>query len=362
MRVLVVSHTATVGGGELSLLELVRALPRDVEVVAACPRGELASRLGGCATIPEVELGFGASGAVRGLVSLARAAVRVRRLARGVDVVHANSVRAGLVASLAGAPVVVMVRDCLPASPLGRLVRLVIRRRARVVVANSDYTARRFGGATVVHPPVDVERFASAPPARLEGSPVLGVVAQLTPWKGQADAIRALALVRRTQPEAVLVLVGSAKFATRATRFDNRSYEAELRELARQEGVADAVRFLGERDDVAALISGLDVLLVPSWEEPFGRTVVEALAAGVPVAATSVGGPAEILAAGGGLLVPPRDPARLAEAALALVGRRPVDVPLDRFTPRTHAAAMLAVYDQGRGVRAATPAWRFGHA
>ena len=55
------------------------------------------------------------------------------------------------------------------------------------------------------------------------------------------------------------------------------------------------MRFLGERDDVPDLLAAVDLLLVPSWEEPFGRSVVEAMAAGVPVLATDVGGPAEIL-------------------------------------------------------------------
>ena len=59
---------------------------------------------------------------------------------------------------------------------------------------------------------------------------MIAEIAQITPWKGQDTAIRALAEVRRTHPHARLRLVGDIKFAARATRFDNRAYLAGLRE------------------------------------------------------------------------------------------------------------------------------------
>ena len=78
--------------------------------------------------------------------------------------------------------------------------------------------------------------------------------------------------------------------------------------MAARPSLAGRVEFLGERGDVPALMAALDALLVPSWEEPFGRVVVEAMAAGTPVIATSRGGTAEIVADGvNGLLAPPRD-------------------------------------------------------
>jgi glycosyltransferase involved in cell wall biosynthesis len=69
------------------------------------------------------------------------------------------------------------------------------------------------------------------------------------------------------------------------------------------------VRFLGERSDVPAVLAATDVLLMPSWREAFGRIAVEAMAMGVPVVATDVGGPPEILDSGvEGLLLAPRQP------------------------------------------------------
>src|SRR5665811_2295147 len=115
---------------------------------------------------------------------------------------------------------------------------------------------------------------------------VLSVVAQLTPWKGQDDAVRALAGLVAAGQHAVLLLAGSAKFAGEGTQFDNVGFERRLHELAVELGVADRVRFLGERDDVPAILAASDLLLVPSWREAFGRIVVEGMAMGVAVVAT----------------------------------------------------------------------------
>jgi glycosyltransferase involved in cell wall biosynthesis len=134
---------------------------------------------------------------------------------------------------------------------------------------------------------------------------VLTVVAQLTPWKGQDDAIRALAELGAAAADVTLLLVGSAKFSGAATQYDNVAYEWQLHDLAEGLGVAERVRFLGERSDVPRILAATDLLLLPSWREAFGRIAIEAMAMAVPVAATDEGGPAEIVSPGvDGLLLP----------------------------------------------------------
>lgn len=340
MKVLFASHTGQVGGGERTLLDLLAGLPPSVVPVVACPTGPLATRVRAqgieVATLPEIEASFRLHPwhTPRTLVPFLRASLRLRSVARraGSDLIHANSTRAGLVAALAsrlGAPpVVVTVRDCLPASLSGSGVRTVIRRQAAVVIANSRYTAANFAGArprfdvVTIHNPVDLDRFdpqrVDRPHARArlgldESPPVLGVVAQLAPWKAQDDAIRAVALLRSAWPALRLLLVGEAIFTSRATRYDNRSYAAFLRRLGNDLGLNGAVWFLGEREDVPQILRALDILLVPSWEEPFGRSVIEAMAMETPVVATATGGPSEIIRDGiDGILLPPRDPERWA--------------------------------------------------
>ena len=109
----------------------------------------------------------------------------------------------------------------------------------------------------------------------------------------------------------------------------------------RERGLERHVLWLGERADVPAILAAVDVLLVPSWEEPFGRVVVEGMAMGCLVAATAVGGPAEVVTGGvDGLLLAPRDPQGWARSL----------------------GAILADPDALRGIRLAAPraAARFG--
>jgi L-malate glycosyltransferase len=335
VRVLYVSHTAHVSGAEEALFDLLRALPPSVEPLGASPPGPLAERLRELG-IPVHEIPA-TVGSLRlhpvhtpqALGQLARTAAHVRQLTRrlGAPVVHANSIRAGLAtvaAARAGSPrPVVYLHDSLPPGRVSSLVHSVIGRGAAMVLANSHHTAARFStdadapSLKVVYYGVDVKRFDPSSVDRDEvrgrlgvraGDPVLAVIGQLTPWKGQDHAIRVVAKLRQHRPNVRLLLAGSAKFVSRATRYDNQTYVRHLRELVESLGLSDNVRFLGERRDIPAVFRAVDIALVPSWEEPFGRAVTEALAMEVPVVATSEGGPAEIIQeARTGFLRPPRD-------------------------------------------------------
>jgi glycosyltransferase involved in cell wall biosynthesis len=381
MRVLYVNHTATIGGGERSLLDLLSALPEDVSPALACPGGDLAAaarQLGvAVAAIPAVAPSFRLHPVqtAHGIASLVRAAAALRRAARRhrVDLVHANSIRAGLVAAplarLGGPPVVVHIRDCLPPGTLAALTRRAIRSGAAFVIANSSYTGRSFaqnGTSTflrVVHNGLDLTVFD---PARIDRTfarerlglgpdeQALGVVAQITPWKAQDDAIRTLAILRQRVPQARLLIVGEPTFSRGTETFDNRAFERSLHALVAELRLYGAVAFLGGRSDVPEILRALDLLFVPSWEEPFGRSVVEAMAMETPVIATSVGGPVEIVRDGvEGLLVPPRQPARWAEAAASLLeaperlramGVAGRQTAIARFGRDVHARAVVAVY------------------
>jgi L-malate glycosyltransferase len=383
VNVLYVNHTGEVSGGERSLLSLLGALPDHVHPLVASPRGGLAEaveRLG----VPTTAI-TGTAGSLRlhplhtpqALAELSVAALQVRRAARRhrAELVHANSIRAGVVLALARlqpAARVVHVRDCLPPGPLTSATMRLIAATATTVLANSRYTAAWVGNAAprarveVVYNAVDLERFD---PSRIDRAGaraalgaagasrvLLGVVAQLSPWKGQDTAIEALKLLRAQGIDAHLLLIGSAKFVARATRFDNEAYVGRLHELVRAAGLDDRVSWLGEREDVPELMRALDVLLLPSWEEPFGRALIEAMALGVPVVATSVGGPPEIVEDGReGYLLAPRDAAawaraieRIAEsperaAAMGQAGRLRVK---QSFTVERSVTSTLAVYER----------------
>jgi glycosyltransferase involved in cell wall biosynthesis len=380
VRVLCVNHTGVISGAERSLLDLLAGLSERVEVRVACPSaGPLADavRRAGIPVDPipgtdgslklrprETPLAVG-----RLTGAAVRTAIHAQRM--GADVIHANSIRAGLLtvvaARLIGVPAVVHVRDRLPRSRVADACIYFIAAGAEVVVANSTYTAEGVRSVTergrveVVYNPVDLSRFARSRLDR-EGmrkqlglsvdALVLAVIGQITPWKGQYEAVQALARLRRRGTEAHLLVVGEPKFVSAATRYDNLAYHTKLRQLIAAERLTEHVRLLGERSDIPAVMGALDVVLVPSWEEPFGRVVVEAMALGLPVLATSVGGPAEIIRDGEGILVAPRDPERLADAIACLASSAELRASLGNaaagrandFALANHVAAMRGVY------------------
>jgi glycosyltransferase involved in cell wall biosynthesis len=380
LRVLFVNHTADVSGAEISLLELLTALPPEVRPAVCSPLGTLTRALP--SDVPFYELRTAAAGARLDLRTtpreVASMALGIRQLRKVVDdfaphVVHANSIRGGLVASALvrnRPPLVVHVRDVLPPHPTSRLVRALLLRRTDAIVANSDYTlehfldGRRPTGVLLrtVRNPIDVDRLERTA-RRLGLRDELGVpaeahvlvhAAQVTSWKAQDDSVRILAKLRASGLDAHLLIAGETRFAGTGTSASNASFAAELRTLVSSLGVDDAVHFVGWRDDIASVYRAADVAILPSLHEPFGRVVVEAMAFEVPVVATSNGGPAEVLHDGiDGLLEAPRRPdewARRIEGLLADPGARRSVVEAARtrvraeFSPAAHAQAVLDVY------------------
>jgi L-malate glycosyltransferase len=353
MRVLYVNHTGNVSGAERSLLTLLDELPESVPNAVAAPEGRLMNTLRerGVPTWPirgtDASFRLGPIRTSRGVFEMLRSGWEVRRAAKrfGADLVHASTTRAGLIAAIAtrlgGPPTLVHVHDRLPPGPVSRLVQRAICRSADAILTCSDYTAQPLSALkqcpaiTVVHNPVNVDHFDPARfdrdelRARLGLEPAtvaLAVTAQITPWKGQDDAVRALAMVRETHPDVKLLLVGSPKFVSSATRYDNLAFSEDLDRLIASLGVEGSVARLGERADVAEILGAIDVALIPSWEEPFGIAMIEAMAMKVPVIATSVGGATEIIDGMNGLLAPPRRPDLWAKATMRLIEDRQLRV------------------------------------
>jgi L-malate glycosyltransferase len=329
--VLYMNHTSNVSGAERTLLDLLRALPDDVRPVVTSPDGRLADevralgiehlKLREC----NLSLKLNLRATPQAMLGLVRAGGEAGRLGRrtGARFVHAFSVRSALGCGLgSNVQLVAHAHDALGRGGASRAVAEVLSRRSRVILAASPYVADRLprgrhrAPVSVVDNPVDLERFD---PSRIRGegvraelgiSPtasVLAVVGQITPWKGQDVAVQTLAAIRRQGIDAHLLLVGGAVFTDAMTRHDNLAYYASLEALRGSLSLEDKVHFLGEREDVPAVLAATDLTLVPSWEEPFGRIVVESMAMGVPVLATNQGGPADILRDGGGLTLDPHD-------------------------------------------------------
>lgn len=352
MRILFYNHTATVSGAERVLLAVLAHLDRtEFEPIVLCP-GEGAMRqmveAQGVACLPLEELKarftWRADECVRYLASFSRTIRQARRsiIEAAPDVIHANSIRAGLVMAAASVglevPVVWHLHDLLPRHPFSTAIRAfaLLSQRNRML-AVSRAVADCFQGlllrlckervpVLVMHNAVELSRFepdAEAARAVREelglgaDAPVVGIVGQITERKGQLELIRAFAAVLRRIPQATLIVVGAPLF----NRSDEE-YARRLVETAERLGIADRVRFTGPRKDVAAIYQALDVLVVNSWAEPFALVVLEGLASGTAMVATAVGGTPEMVTHGEhGWLVEAGDEAALEQAITTLLER-----------------------------------------
>jgi glycosyltransferase involved in cell wall biosynthesis len=153
----------------------------------------------------------------------------------------------------------------------------------------------------------EVMPLGASPSARPARDLVVGMVGRITPWKGQDVFLSAFA---RAFPDGAqrAVIVGSPMFGR-----EEEQYAEGLRAQAHELGIADRVDFRGFREDVAAELAAMDVLVHASvTAEPFGQVILEGMAAGLPVVATAGGGPSEIVDHDlTGLLYPPGDSAEL---------------------------------------------------
>jgi L-malate glycosyltransferase len=350
MKVLYYNHTGQVSGAERVLLMILSQLDRKrFEPVVACPaEGRLIGMVRdlGIRTIGLEQLEARFTWSLRRLFQYLESFARVIRHARALiideqpDIIHANSIRAGLVMSAASfglaTPVIWHAHDILPRHPLSIVIRFFTCASTRnSILAVSQAAAGRFRGnlirwfsrrapISVIHNAVDLERFQPNSENRreirralglTEKDKAVGIVGHLTPTKGQLELIETFAAISRETPDAVLLVIGEALFNRRD------DYRKQLVRAASLCAGTDRVRFLGARDDVPALMRALDLLVVNSHTEAFALTVLEGLASGTAILATAVDGTPEMIRHGeNGWLVPARDRQTLAEAMLLLLG------------------------------------------
>jgi glycosyltransferase involved in cell wall biosynthesis len=201
--------------------------------------------------------------------------------------------------------------------------RLCARTPPDLAIVNSRFTAESLprlfepSRAEMLYYPVAASTGVDRAEARARHRPRLGAGAdevviiqasRMEVWKGQSLLIAALGRIR-DRPGWVAWIAGGAQ------RPHERDYLRRLEAEAGAAGVADRVRFLGQRADVPELLAAADIHCQPNLgPEPFGIAFIEALYTGLPVVSTRIGAAAEIVTEACGILVPPEDPAALADA------------------------------------------------
>lgn len=357
MKVLFYNHTGQVSGAERVLLLILARLNRArFELTLLCPStGQLQKEARTlnvpCANVDQLNARFTwkLAALIRYFSSFVATMSQVRARVREQrpELIHANSVRAGLVISAAtlglGIPIVWHVHDLLPQHPLStgiRLFTLLLPPVRIVVVANA--AAERFKGKLLRQFPKRVEFaivYNAVEPTKLNSSTtsgsvrkelrlrnsdrLIGIVGNLSPVKGQLELIRAFAKARQRIPNLALLLVGSALF----NRGDG--YQKVLSAEVRALRLDHCVRFLGQRNDVPAIMGLLDLLVMNSRSEAFPLVALEGMAAGVPVLATAVGGLPELVThEKSGWLVPFGDEEKLIDGISSLLERRDLSAQL----------------------------------
>jgi glycosyltransferase involved in cell wall biosynthesis len=266
-----------------------------------------------------------------------------RRLAELLDEIGpaalvTNAVKPHIIGALTrkqkDVPLIWYMHDGLEERVVSRKLLALLSRRCDMAICISEYVASQFREyvsasvpAHVVYNIVDLNRFhpEALPPADLrKGLDEIwfGMVGAITPLKGHDIFLDTAERVLRQLPQAVFLIVGSNPYVTEA----GLQYEDLLRRRVGSSSLLGRVKFVGFRDDVPSVLSQLDVLVQPNrGPEGLGRSVLEAMACGVPVIAVDKWGPAELIEHGrSGLLFPPRDAEKLATHMLTLARSKPL--------------------------------------
>jgi glycosyltransferase involved in cell wall biosynthesis len=340
VKILYVIGTLDVGGTEGQLVKLAMGLDtrRFAPTVCSLSSGGPYLEVLAAAGIPVEIIGFRGfrrgSQILRHPHKVAAQLMQLLRFVRRVEpaIVHGflfwAYVLGTYAARAAGVPIVIASRRSLGHFKADKPHYLILERLANgmtdLIVANSEAVKQDVvrrervepSKVRVIHNGIDPSTYQAAvdsPRLRAslgipEEAKIVGVVANLIPYKGHRVFLSACQEVRRRHSPAKILLIGDGPA------------RGELEALAQVLGLQGDVLFLGGRRDVSQLLALMDLAVLPSLEEGFPNAVLEAMAAGKAVVATRVGGVPEAVVHGEtGLLVPPGEPGALAEAISELL-------------------------------------------
>lgn len=340
IKVLFVSHSSGMWGAERSLLLLLKNLNRNLfEPIVVLPRNgpleeemlQLNIKIYEIASPWWVRIRNHKDSFIRRMLQEIKAIVRLYRVIKEekIDVIYTNTI-VNFSGAIAGVvtkkPHIWHIREILPGNPdlqffmPYRMLFTFISKTSDKIVANSEATASQFQGMNtnsklrVIYNAQErnesdkhnsLNYINGVEPADW----LVAVVGTLQKRKAQDDAIRAVKIAERVITNIKLLLIGDGQ----------KEHKDYLKNLCLELDIAKRIVFTGYRNDVPQILSRCKLLLMPSWNEPFGRVIIEAMAAGIPVVGANGGGAKEIIQEGiTGYLVSPKTPSEIAEKMIYL--------------------------------------------
>lgn len=312
------------GGGEVLTLDLAKSLIKSgVDVTLAVNKGAVLEERAKEISIPVIsfpmrnEIDIFAVMYIAGLLQKEK-----------FTHIHCHTMRDHVIGSLAakymgGIPVIRSQHIHFP-EKLSFLAQLAYHRWTDKIICNSKFIEKNLESRGIdknllitIHNGIDFERLrpptSDTPPAEIMNisneETIIGCIGSLFENKGQYYLIKAMPAIVNKIPKCKLVIIGEGP------------HRECLEKTAREVGISQYVLFLGQRKDISQFLRYFDILVAPSiWEEPFGLVIIEAMSAGVPVAASHTGGIPEILSHGkNGLLFAPKDESAIAAAVLEIL-------------------------------------------
>lgn len=366
MRILQISSAVRYGGGEKHLCDLSGGLnDSGIEVDAVVRPGcEWKDRLVEAIGRTPLEAPLRNSADISSAFRIAAAARE-----RECSVIHAHLARdyvaASVAARISGVPLV-LTRHVL--FPISFFTRRLVGNVSKVIAVSSgvaEELRKTFPAGKIATIPngIEIRVIREEESESLAGEfrstygipdemRILVTLGELSPTKGQDDLLLAAAEVVREHPSAYFVLVGRDGSA-------RASFKQKLRRLAKVSNLSDNVLFLDWVEDTRPLLSAAEVFVSSSRSESFGLAMLEAMAAGVPIAATRTAGAEELISDGdSGLLSAVGDPVGLAKNAARILSDRAFAEKLalsarsraaERFTVERMVEATIRVYDAAAG-------------
>lgn len=365
-NILYVNHVSKISGSEVSLINLIKGLDKnqfnpyllspeygilteeleklDVKIIKANLPREFRKNL---RFLPDI--------------------IKLFKLVKNykIDLIHANSFVAGysiaLVAKLAGIPLITHIRDIVYPEFFNLKVESRLLKMSNTFICISKAVEQNLlingfdikkiqviynGVNTKLFNPSSDENTEELLPTMNNGLK-FGLIGQVIEWKGHEDFIDAISILSNKGYKANFYIIGSPLF-------NDSSYLEFLINRTKLLGIGNTVKFIPFQKNVLPLMKSLDVIVCPSWNEPFGRVIIEAMSLAKTVIATKMGGPLEIINNDrDGILVDPKNPEELSKAFIRLItnkellinfgysGRKRV---LDMFNIDNHIKEIEKVY------------------